>query len=177
MASPRPAPVPAAQPSHDVRFIDLSKVGAFVANEWMKKLAANLRQADVDEIAASIGLTPEEAIRLSVHYSSHGYVVLDADREPIAMFGAVPSPVPGAGIMWMLGTDGIKRNARDIARHSRPHLDRLNQTYPYLWNYVDARNVTSRRWLEWAGCRIVGEEPSYGVEKRAFLAFGRSCHL
>lgn len=160
-----------------IHFLDLSTVGAFLANKWIEKLAANLRPADVTEIAASVGLTPEEAIRASVHYSSHGYVIVDADREPIAIFGASPSPVPGTGIMWMVGTDGIGRNARDIARNSRRYLDELNRVYPYLWNYVDARNEASLRWLKWTGCKIVGDDPCYGVEKRLFYAFGRTAHV
>ena len=166
---------PGVRSPQGIHFMDLATVGAFLVNQWMEKLAANLRAADVAEIAAAIGLTPEEAIRMAVHYSSHGWVILDADREPIAIFGAVPGATPGTGIMWMLGTDGIARNARQIARNSRRYLDVLNRAYPYIWNYVDARNKASLRWLKWAGCEIVGEDPCYGVEKRLFYAFWRTC--
>lgn len=164
----------AAGSSQRIHFIDLATVGAFLANCWIEKLSANLRAADVAEIAAAVGLTPEETIRMSVHYSSHGWVILDSNREPIGIFGAVPGATPGTGVMWMLGTDGIGRNARQIARNTRPYLDRLNRVYPYLWNYVDARHEASLRWLRWAGCEIVGEDHSYGVEQQLFYAFGRA---
>lgn len=160
-----------------IQFVSLSTVGAAQADEWIRFLANNLRQADVAEIKAGIDLTPEEAIRMSIHLSSHGWVILDAAGEPIAIFGAAPSNIPGTAMMWMVGTEGIRRNSREIARNTRPYLDEMNVTYPYLWNFVDARNDVSLRWLRWAGCRIIGDEPLHGVEQRLFYIFSRTPHV
>lgn len=113
----------------------------------------HLRSADRQEVLASSGMAPTLAVCTSYQLSTHGAFILDADGVPIGAFGAAPHPLPGVGVVWMLGTDGIERNARAIARASRPVKDRLNSAYPLLWNYVDERNRVSIRWLEWAGYR------------------------
>lgn len=156
-----------------IQFVSLGSVGAAQADDWIRLLHPNLREADVAEIAAMTGLSPEEALRTSVHYSSHGWVILDSQAKPISIFGAAPSGVPGAGLMWMVGTEGIRRNASAIARNTRPYLEEMNRAYPILWNHVDARNAVSIRWLQWAGCRVIGEDPFFGPERRLFYVFAR----
>ena len=73
----------------------------------------------------------------------------------MALFGAPPPPLPGLGIVWMLGTDAIQTEAMGIARRTRRYFDELNAAYPILWNYIDARNAVSLRWLRWGGFKLL----------------------
>ncbi|EQB10420.1 hypothetical protein [Novosphingobium lindaniclasticum] len=137
---------------HDLRSVDPDVVGA-----WADYLSQNLRTCDLDEIEAMGAVSPDDALRTSVELSSHAWVILGRDGLPVAMFGAAPHPLPGVGVVWMLGTEGITREAYGIARATRRYFDELNAAYNILWNYIDDRNAASMRWLRWGGFRLIGE--------------------
>lgn len=154
---------------------DLRHVEADVAEAWLTDIANNMRQADIDEVAASSGMTPAEAMKVSAQLSSHAWVIATTTGEAIAAFGAVPhSVLPGVGIVWMLGTDGIKTEGFGIARRTRRYFDELNAAYGLLWNYIDARNDTSMRWLKWGGFRLL-EPHRFGGH--LFYTFARTNYV
>ena len=151
---------------------DLRHVEPDVAEVWLRQIAANLREQDIDEVKATSALSPTDALLASYQLSTHAYVIASGD-EPIAAFGAAPHGLAGVGIVWMLGTDGIKREAVGIARRTRKYFDELNDAYFLLWNWIDARNSTSMRWLKWGGFELLEEHPEHGPEKRPFHTFAR----
>lgn len=155
---------------HDLRHVEPDK-----ARAWLRHIADNLRQSDLDEVKASSELTASEALEASYHYSTHAWVILSQTGEPIAAFGAVPhGALQGAGVVWMLGTDGIRREGYSIARKTRRYFDELNAAYFMLWNYIDARNTVSKRWLRWGGFKLIDDHPNFGPEGRLFHSFART---
>lgn len=153
---------------HDLRKVDPGQAAA-----WMLSIADNMRPADVEEIRVTGSQLPIEALLRGYYEGTHGWVICDRNGEPIAMFGAAPSHIPGAAAVWMLGTPGILREAVSIARQTRPYLDELSEAYPYLWNYIDARNAVSMRWLQWGGFQLL-KEHRFGPEGHLFYSFARS---
>lgn len=153
---------------HDLRYVEPD-----VAEAWATKLSKNLRRADLDEIEAMASVAPEDALRTSVALSTHAYAIMGRDGEPVAMFGAAPHPLPGVGIVWMLGTEGIRQEAVGIARQTRRYFDELNAAYDILWNYIDARNEVSLRWLRWGGFELLGDT-AMGPEGLPFHIFART---
>jgi hypothetical protein len=152
---------------HDLREVDPDTLGS-----WVDHIADNMRAEDRDEVAAmQSGVTVLDALRQSVSLSSHGFSIMDRAGEPVAIFGAAPHPLPGVGVVWMLGTDGIRREAQGIARNTRPYLDVLNEAYPILWNYIDDRNKVSLRWLKWGGFELIGHHEFSG---HPFHTFART---
>lgn len=152
---------------HDLREVDPDTLGS-----WLDHVAINLRSEDRDEVAAMGSASNErEALGLSVGLSSHGFAILDRVGEPAAVFGAAPHPLPGVGVVWMLGTEGINREAISIARQTRPYFDVLNEAYPILWNYIDDRNKVSLRWLKWGGFDLIGHHEFSG---HTFHIFART---
>ncbi|MBF7012541.1 hypothetical protein QUC32_23110 [Novosphingobium resinovorum] len=134
-------------------------------------IAANLRDQDRLEMDAMHGLAPELVIPQAVLMSSHCWLAMDGE-EPIAVFGAAPMALPGIGSVWFLGTDGVARCGRSVARQTVPLLDVMQETYSVLWNHIDARNTVSLRWLRWCGFRLLGEHhPPSG---HLFHLFARS---
>lgn len=155
---------------------DLRHVSPDMAEVWLDQIADNLRQGDLDEVRATSELPPRDALHLSYELSSHAYVIFSSQREPIAAFGAGAFALPGVGVVWMLGTDGIRKEAFGIARRTRKYFDELNAAYFMLWNFIDARNETSLRWLKWGGFELLEEHPSHGPERRLFYTFARMNH-
>lgn len=156
-----------------VHVIDARSVPYDLTAQWLEHLAINMRDQDLQEIRAMSRLSPLEALITSYNLSTHAFFVLDKEADPIAIFGAAPHPLPDVGIVWMLGTDGIKKEAIGIGRRSRESFETLNEAYPLLWNYIDARNTISLKWLRWGGFEIVGEEEDFGPESRHFYIFTR----
>lgn len=129
-----------------------------------------LRDSDVQEIWASDHLTPKEALKLSLAKSILALTVED-QGEPIAMFGINPESILGnRAVVWLLASDGLDRIKRRFARHSRQFVQMMLEYYPFLFNYVDARNQKSIEWLKFCGAKIEDAKP-YGAESLPFHFF------
>ncbi len=157
-----------------IKIHDLHQVSLDLAEAWLLQIADNLRQSDLDEIEAMSGLDPRDVLLQSFHLSSHCFLIKDRDGQPIAVYGAAPYPLDGVGIVWMLGTDGIEREALSIAKATRATFELLNEAYPLaLWNYIDDRNKPSMRWLEWGGFKVIATK-QMGLQGLTFHLFSRS---
>lgn len=160
-----------------ITFHDLRRVSPDTVEAWVDHIAANMRQSDLEEVAASCTLTPREALQHSVASSTHGYMIESSTLGPVAIFGAAPHVLEGVGSVWMLGTEGVVTEGLGIARATRPYLDELNRAYWMLWNFIDARNTVSMRWLRWGGFKLLAEHPTHGPEGRPFFTFARTSEL
>jgi hypothetical protein len=137
--------------------------------EHAEALAPNLRSEDVDEVWAASQSTPLEALETGLRLTNEPSSVL-VDGEPIAMFG-VASVITGLGAPWLLGARAIEEHRWEFLRRSRVELARIRRPFARLTNYVDARNHTHIRWLEWLGARFIHLDPSFGHENRPFWLF------
>ncbi len=132
-----------------------------------KRMAPNLRQADVDEILAASRSRPLEALEKSLEFSREAWTAL-VDGEPACMWGAGPLGIfGGTGGIWLLGTDVIEKHPKKFLIESRRFLEIISTVYIKLSNYVDARNTVSLRWLKWLGFEISEPEP-FGAEGLPF---------
>ena len=133
-------------------------------------LVDDVRQADIDELIATSGESPELVMYKGLCVSTHAWVGI-VDDVPICMFGVAPrSLLTGHGHPWMISTNKVDKNARKFARHSHDVIGMMRESYQYLDNWVDARNTRAIRWLKVLGFTI---EPTveYGVESRPFHHF------
>lgn len=134
-------------------------------------LAPRMREADKQEVRASHGVGPLDALTIAFKASSSAYTMV-LDGEIVGMFGVAPGGEEGAGSPWMLCSDKFYEGSRQFARECREWIARLHEGYPLLYNYVDARNTRAIRWLRWCGFRFFAARP-YGVEGRPFHEFCR----
>lgn len=143
------------------------------------ELAPRLREADVAEVRATAGYAPLEALERSLLASTEAYALL-LGGELAGLFGVVglEGTVAGGyagGVIWLLGSDAIPLRRRAFLSLSRRMVAEFRTRYPVLFNYVDARNEASLRWLRWLGFEIAPAAP-FGVEGRPFhhVAIGGS---
>jgi len=133
-------------------------------------LKHNMRQCDKDEIWASHHFTPEQAVDYSIKKTIFCLTVKVAG-VPAVMFGVNGESILGhKGIIWMLATDDITKINFRFARHSRHFVDMMLAFYPYLYNFVDARNTLSIKWLKLLGAKFDTAKP-HGVEQKMFRYF------
>lgn len=138
---------------------------------------ANLhaRRADEEELWASARHTPHQAAAFGIEHSDASSIFLYGDLAGI--FGVVPHPHRyGIGAPWAILTFAAELHPRPFLRASRAEVDHMRHGFYYLENYVDARNVTAVRWLDWLGFHI--EEPKpYGVDGLPFHHFSWGSHV
>lgn len=137
-------------------------------------LGPRLRQADKDEIKASVGEDPRDILKKSIEISRERYTVKDLENEePLACFGVAPYG-KDMGLVWFLGSNEIVRKNRiSFLRNSEFWVQKLFKDYRILFNVVDARNKLHIRWLKWLGFEFIADIPEFGVEKRLFRQFVR----
>ncbi len=137
--------------------------------EW---LAPRLRATDRAEVQAALGLPPEVALPISLRASSMAVTAL-VRGEPGAIFGICPANLlAGEGLVWMLGSDEVERQARAMLREAPQWLALIGDGYRLLRNHVDARNTRAVRWLRRMGVAI-GQAVPFGVAGLPFHPFWR----
>ena len=120
----------------------------------LRYLAANLRDADLQEIAAMTDASPLSALSFSYRRASVCMVAL-FDGKPEAIWGAGDLNIlTGTGAPWFLCTDRAIENRRFFLRMSVDWRDQLSARYLVLKNMIDCRNKTAIRWLKWLGFKF-----------------------
>lgn len=146
-----------------------------VTSAAVEHVAANMRQADIDEFKASHGNISARAILLnSLAASPDPYVIAapDGSGEPVALIGTIPPALLGkpTATPWMLGTGRITEFARNFVVGGRDYVLDMLERYGQLENHVDERNVVSANWLRAIGFTLEDPAP-YGVAKLPFHRF------
>lgn len=139
-------------------------------DEMIVTVAENMRQADVDEVTASHGHTPIQALQAGVDVSDF-IVAVVIDDEPVAILGLSRcNPITDTGIPWLLSSENALKHKREFLLQSPKVIEQMLSICPNLFNFVHAENKTSVRWLKWLGFTI--EEPKpIGVKKEMFHRF------
>lgn len=133
-------------------------------------LAANLRQADIDELEAQ-GVTPFESLISGFRCSDVCYTLLDDDNYPVAMFGTCTVPEiteTYAATIWLLASPAIEKCKIFFLRNSKKWLEALIEPYDIVFNMVDARNELHIAWLEWLDFKFTDDIEVNGYTFKQF---------
>lgn len=141
------------------------------------ELAPRMRKSDVEEIAASSGVVPEQALFLSFLAGAETHSIIAPDGEIIGMFGVVPTQDPMVGVPWMLASDRLPEIRKHFLPQSLEWVEKVNKQFPILTNYVDKRNTKAIRWLRYLGFQFPQLIEDFGVEKKPFYEFVRTNHV
>jgi len=138
--------------------------------DLIEAIAADMRQADADEVWASDNQTPLEALIEGWKVSDLA-VVITVNDEPCVMIGLVIRDIlSGAGIPWLLGTDNALKYKRQFLTQVPAVINEMLNICPRLYNYVHVDNKVSVKWLKRIGFTF--DEPApYGCEKELFYKF------
>ena len=138
--------------------------------EHIAHIAANVRDADQQEMFDYLLMSPKEALERSYAVSKLSWTGL-IDDEPVAMFGVAPASfLSDTGLPWLIGTDKIEKHQITFLRKCKPYVQKMNDVYPKLQNHVAEYNVKAIRWLAWLGFSFDKPEPM-GLFKKPFIKF------
>lgn len=139
-------------------------------DDHIATIAERMRQADRDEVLASGGRSPAEALSRSLAKSSQAWTAI-VGGQPEVIFGVGDLNVLArVGCPWLLGTDAVSVNYRLFLRHSIRWKEQLLSRYDILRNAVDDRNEVSKRWLQWMGFTLFEPVP-LGMNGEPFRVF------
>jgi len=140
-------------------------------HEHVEALAANMEEADIQEIAAFTGETPHEALTRGVDKSTACITVLAKDGTVLAMFGIAPiNHITRTGIPWLLATKESRKYRREFILLQADYIEAMLDIYPRLLNYVHASHKVSVRWLKRIGFTLEEAAPA-GVKGELFHKF------
>ena len=133
-------------------------------------IAANMRQADADEIWASNHHTPIKSLMNGWKLSDYS-VIVTVNNEPCVMIGLVIRDIlSGSGVPWLLGTNNVLKYKRHLLMQVPKVINEMLNICPNLFNYVHVCNTVSINWLERIGFTMDKPSP-YGVEGELFHKF------
>ncbi len=133
--------------------------------EHIDVIAPNVREADREEMLAYNGMTPRQALELSLYNSQGEAWTGMANDVPVCIFG-----VAKPNYIWLVGTEDIHKYDKLFLSKSRKILKELLEKHPILENYVQAKNTRSVQWLAWLGFNMEQPEPM-GVNNELFCHF------
>ena len=134
--------------------------------EDIKYLAPRLRYEDKQEILASVGMIPLDALLFSYSNSDLVFTIVSPKDEPVAIFG-VGGLENGVGGVWLLATDNLKDIKFAFLKENKKVINFLNTKYKILWNFVDCRNSLHIKWLKWCGFKFINKQKR-GVLNKPF---------
>lgn len=138
--------------------------------ELIEVIAADMRQADIDEIWASNHHTPIESLTQGLEVSDHSVIVM-VDGVPCVMLGLVIRDIlSGTGVPWLLGTCNALKYKKHFIKQVPAVIDEMLNICPSLFNYVHVENKVSIKWLKRIGFTLDPPSP-YGADNELFYKF------
>ncbi len=127
----------------------------------IEKLKLSMRKEEIDEVMASHGHTPEEALLFCFNSSTERLTFL-YKGEVMGMFGISTSCLlSDSASIWLLTSESINKMWIRFLKLSRGFIKSILTRYSVLYNYVDKRHSISISWLKWCGADIQEAKP-YG---------------
>jgi hypothetical protein len=129
-------------------------------------LIENLQEANKVEIKRSTGMTHEQIIPMAVNYSNETYYAT-VDGSVACIFGIVVKK-KGACV-WCMGTDVLKTIPTFFMKRSKKIVKEWVSIHKILYNYIDAENTETFKWLQWLGASF--SRVKYGIDGDDFIYF------
>ena len=135
------------------------------------QLAPRIRKGDRQEIMASDGASPLEALVIPfTQKNAKIYSIIGTKSEGvIGMFGSSPTKEKGYGVVWLLSSETLFKHTKQFIKECPYWIDEMGKGYKYLYNFVDKRNWKSLKWLQYLGFEPKTEIGDYGFGKMPFL--------
>ena len=135
------------------------------------QLAPKMRIADREEIRASNGSSPLEALVIPFTYEkSRNYTIIGTANEGVmGMFGVTPTKDSEYGVAWLLSSENLFKHTKQFIKECPYWVSQMSEGYTYIYNWVDRRNWKSLKWLQFLGFEAKEEMKQYGVGKLPFL--------
>lgn len=136
----------------------------------IRALSARPCQADVEELFDFMGMSYENALRLSIRQSVFSRVAWLGD-DPIFAFGVtVPRTLTGVHHPWMLRSSKVEKLEPRVFKRVKAGFNIIRRKYPRLENYVSVKNRGALALIYRLGFTVDEPAPA-GAWRRSFRRF------
>lgn len=150
--------------------VDLNIEYVLPTEEYADYIADNLKKADYIEVVGLVGKDVRREVKASIKASDWSRICL-IDGVPAFVFGVRTTDIfRNIGCVWMLTTDKTQEHKVFIGKLTKKYLRKFLEHYSMLFNYVDAGNTFTLRWLAFLGATIYEPTPEgvFGLPYRRF---------
>ena len=135
------------------------------------QLAPKIRKGDRQEIMASDGASPLEALVIPfTQKNAKIYSIIGTKSEGvIGMFGSSPTKEKGYGVVWLLSSEVLFKHTKQFIKECPKWVNDMSKGYKYVYNFVDERNWKSLKWLQFLGFEPRRKIGDFGIGKMPFL--------
>ena len=134
------------------------------------ELAPKIRKGDRQEIMASDGASPLEALVIPFTQQGKIYSIIGTKSEGvIGMFGSNTSKEKGYGVVWLLSSETLFKHTKQFIQECPKWINDMSKGYEYVYNFVDERNWKSLKWLQFLGFEPKKKIGDFGIGKMPFL--------
>jgi hypothetical protein len=135
------------------------------------QLAPKIRKGDRQEIMASDGASPLEALVIPfTQKNAKIYSIIGTKSEGvIGMFGSSPTKEKGYGVVWLLSSETLFKHTKQFIKECPKWVNDMSKGYKYVYNFVDERNWKSLKWLQFLGFEPRRKIGDFGIGKMPFL--------
>lgn len=135
------------------------------------QLAPKIRKGDRQEIMASDGASPLEALVIPfTQKNAKIYSIIGTKSEGvIGMFGSSPTKEKGYGVVWLLSSEALFKHTKQFIKECPKWVNDMSKGYEYVYNFVDERNWKSLKWLQFLGFEPRRKIGDFGIGKMPFL--------
>ncbi len=117
--------------------------------EHVIEIARTMRKEDRDAFYASGNLLHQESFLRCVENGFPTWAVIDEeDGKVAAVGGAAEADCLYVGVPWAATTDAISKHPADFTRIGCQLMAGMHLRFPFLANWIDARNTEHIRWLK-----------------------------
>ena len=136
-----------------------------------RDMAPFMREQDAKEVMASNGLNPLRSLQACFKASRECNTIIHEDGYIVGMFGV--ADCGHFGSPWLLGTDKLIDTRSEFIPQAIKWVEKINNDYPLLLNYVHADNTVSKRWLKSLGFQFIKLIKEHGEGQEPFYQFVR----
>ena len=127
-------------------------------------LELDAREEEVREVRRSHDQTIYQAAKQSIEQSYEAVSVWKDDKL-LCITGIVPID-DNVSCPWLLTTNELKKHPKLLLKWTRYYVEKWNQMWPVLQNYIDAEYKESLRWAKWAGFEVYEPENGFCMIRR-----------
>ena len=146
------------------------------SEEYIKRLAPNLAEADLREVWTMERRGPEESMMSAWKKGNETWALL-SDDTVITIYGIIDaSLISTTGRPWNFSCKDVGKFAKTFIKQSVAVERKWQDEYSFLTNFVDSRHTKACRWIKWLGYTL--DKPvEIGPDKVPFFRFWKRGNL
>jgi len=136
-------------------------------------ITVGLRASDVlEQKRMSGGKTEQDQAVNDSFYLSENKWTAFFNEAPVGIFGLVPHPniMSSTAVLWFVATEEAESNKMMFLKASIDSMEKIKASgFSRIWNYVDAKNTKSVKWLKYLGFKL--SPTVYSINGNPFYHF------